>query len=171
MIARCIELHPNRKFLAQDIETTIAGNKKYDLVLDIGVIEYYEDPGLHMQQIKSLMASDGVLIIEAPNSSNVTKKLNTNKALKKILRNKKQNLNVKHQEVKHREKSLRDFQSLAKEVDLSVFDYAYVACLFIPEVLPGIKPLNEWLSMKINGLRCFRFIAKYTATTIVCCMK
>ncbi len=172
MIDRCKSLYPNYFFEIADGDKLNIKDNSIDTVLDVAVIEYYDDPIPHMIEINRILQDNGCLIIAVPNGSNITKSINTKynnfiDPLRKFMGKKIIKLNKKDPRVEHRSKTIHQMRELSKLSGFEIVQHSYVNILLFPVFHQLVGRLNKKISSMISRKPIWRWLTKYSSTISV----
>ena len=175
MVERSRQLYPGRRFDVADGDSLSMPDGFAELVLDIAVIEYYDDPLPHMHELRRITKNGGHLIIAVPNGSNITRWMNEvwwhivagvrgffgNPVPKR----------VKALSIRHRGKSESDMQQLAAKSGFELVSVKYVNTMIVPEVHRAATAFNRSTSFRISGRDSWRWLSRRSGTILVCLMR
>ena len=172
MIERCKNLYPNYLFEVADGDKLDIKDKSINTVLDVAVIEYYDDPLPHMFEINRILENEGNLIIAVPNGSNKTKAINTFynnliNPLREILGKKSNKSNQKDPRVEHRSKTFHQMKELSNDSGFKIIQHSYVNILLFPVFHRFVGMINRRISSMISRKNSWKWLTKYSSTISV----
>jgi ubiquinone/menaquinone biosynthesis C-methylase UbiE len=173
MVRRCQELYPHFRFLVGDGDSVSAPDNSSDIVLDIAVIEYYEDPMPHMRELARVTKPGGYVVCAVPNGSNVTKGWNTawGRVVRALKGERRDVASTKDPRVQHRFKTPSDMKALANLTGLEMVDWQFANVMLVPEVHGLAGRFNRALSGGISGRSSWRWLSGWSATILICLMR
>lgn len=182
MIKRSRALHPGYKFEVGDGDALNLPDSCAELVLDIAVIEYYQDPMPHIRELSRIAKRGGYLVIAVPNGSNVTRAMH--RKFGEILSGIKQLLlpntrdestvrlgKTKDRRIKHRARTVQELRAFGSAAGLTLLDWKYVNLMLLPEVARFVAPINIAISQRLSGQRGWRWLSSWSGTILICLMR
>lgn len=182
MIKRCRILHPGYKFEVGDGDVLNLPDNYAELVLDIAVIEYYQDPMPHIRELSRVTKRGGYLIIAVPNGSNVTQALHRKiggilTGIKQLLLPNKRGATTvgpgtkKDVRIKHRARTVQALRALGSATGFTLLDWKYVNLLLVPQFAGFITAVNIAISQRLSGRRGWRWLSSRSGTILICLMR
>lgn len=166
MVARCIELYPGYRFDVADGDRLKFADGAADIILDVAVIEYYEDALPHLRELARVIRPGGSVIVVAPNGDNITRPFATliDKAIGVL---KGRGSDQSEKAVSHRRRTAGEVAELAAQVGLKLVDRDYASIYLIPEFRPALHRINEMISAAISGKPALKWFNRWAATNMI----
>lgn len=175
MIDECRRLYPAYRFDVADGDSLTLPDLHADLVLDIAVIEYYDDPLPHMKEMNRVLQVGGTLIVAVPNATNVTRGVNVAynrfvRRVKRALGRPPEATRDKDPRIAHRNKTVAQMRALGAATGFDLVRWNYVNVMVLPEAHRLIGQLNRRISFAISRRTSWRWLSRYCATITICQM-
>ncbi|MBM3524300.1 MAG: methyltransferase domain-containing protein [Alphaproteobacteria bacterium] len=163
MIAECRRRYPAFRFELGDAESIPERDGLADLVLDVGVLEYYEDPRRHLRELARVTRPGGSVVITVPNAENVTRAwVNAAGAVIGRLRGLKVD-RTKDPLITHKRFSLPQLTEAAAAVGLRIADHSFAGVRLAPS-----RALNTAVSARVSDKPGWEWFTRYTGTLLAC---
>jgi len=167
MVKRCRELYPGYDFRVGDGDHLDIPDTSVDLVLDVAVIEYYDDPLPHLRELARVTRPGGSIIVIGPNGNNRTRVLAVaiDRAVQRIKGHVK---SPAEKRVRSHWRSLREISDLGAAAGLAMAEHRFASIYLVPELRPFVERLNVAVSRRISGKPFWHWLTSWSATNLVC---
>jgi 2-polyprenyl-3-methyl-5-hydroxy-6-metoxy-1,4-benzoquinol methylase len=179
MIAECRRLFPAYDFRVTTSGLTDVAPQSFDLVLDIGVLEYLEQPLKHLKTLTNLLKPGGALIVAVPNGDNGSRRFDRPvrmfldappiAAVRRLLHRGQRAPGgyVKDQRVQNRPMTVEQLRAAGSSVGLVLEEWSYVSLYILSELIPGVAWINAVASRALSGRPGFSRLTRPTALVLV----
>ncbi len=178
MVAECRKLYPDYEFSVGDGDNSGLSDNFADLVLSIGVLEYYDEPDAHFTEVSRITKKGGTAIIAVPNGENVAREreqrfidfmapaIRLKKTLVPPKKQKKTEGYVKDERIKHKKYNESQMISLGNDYGLEIREARFVNLLLIPHILDRFVRLNPFISERFPSNLMKGAARKYSSILI-----
>lgn len=183
MIDECRRLFPGYKFEVVDGDAIAVPPAAYDLVLDIGVLEYQTNPPAHLRELARVTKPGGSIIATVQNGNNISRRFDRpvramldsapGKALRRALGRpvdapkRTADGSAKDPRVLHHRWTVPELQDMGAQIGLDLVDSAHVSLYLLPELIPGLAAVNDRLSRLLSLKRGMTWLQRPTALVLV----
>ncbi len=183
MIRKAKEFYPDYAFQVSDGDSTNIADNDRDLVLDVAVLEYYDDPLPHFRELYRITKPGGTIIVTAPNKSNRTRSLDRvlgnfaktsfGRAIRRLIGRKDMSTRGQPEQtdVLHTRFTVSELFDAARKSGLEPIDHCYLNVRLMPEVIPFLHRLNICVSECVEDKKLWRWLTRYTATITLACFR
>ena len=176
MIHKARDLYPQARFEVGDGDHIPVENGYADLVLDIAVIEYYDDPVPHLRELRRTLKPGGYAVVAGPNGSNATKAPAQKVANAMVSARKAAGMgtggyHIGNPNIRHRARTLDQIRDYASKSGFSVAKSAYVDLLLVPLYLRPVTHLNAALSTVFGNNNALVWLSRPTARSLICLLR
>lgn len=183
MVDECRRAYPAYRFEVGDAERINAPDESADLVLDIAVLEYYDDPRPHISELARVTVPGGSIIVAVPNGSNRSRKLDLaadalaksalGQAIKRLMRGgptgelaaalgPKRNPQIIHQPL-----TVVHLRELGALHGLEITEVNYLAVRVIPEVGAWARRVNVSVSKRVGNRPAWKWLTRIAGTILI----
>ena len=153
MVRRCKVLYPAQEFIVADGDRLDIADGFADVVLDIGVLEYYHDEAPHMRELRRITKTRGHLVIAVPNATNVTKRWNHGWGRFAATLRGRQFVNTREPGIVHNGQSIASMAALGRQFGYELVSARYANVMLAVEAHSLVGRFNRAVSQVLSGKR------------------
>lgn len=167
MVKRCSELYPGYDFRVGDGDRLDFPDGSVDLVLDVAVIEYYDNPLPHLRELARVTRPGGSIVVIGPNGNNRTRGL-ARAIHRAVQRIKGRSELPAKKRVRSHWRTLREISDLGAAAGLALAEHRFASIYLVPEIRPFVERFNVAISRQISGKPFWHWLTYWSATNLVC---